>query len=213
MWLFLWFGRHLDFSTAFHTANFNPVNYLEENSMQPKNCSKFTPNIEHIMDVMIHYSQTSRRSWKKLRIKQRNMGAIIIIYQIYLLVVLFLFELFYTHPYIYMHTHMHVCTHTHTYAHISPKYLMTMFLYRLTSENKSAFISMACCFMHLFFSQLQRNHNNICSEVRPIEFYETFSKVNGYRIAPYWKICMQCDWYMTSGSFPPVAQWQSLTFL
>lgn len=41
------------------------------------------------MDVMIHYSQTSRRSCKELRIKQRNMETIITVYQIYLLVVLF----------------------------------------------------------------------------------------------------------------------------
>lgn len=115
MWLFLWFGRHLDFSTAFHTANFNPVNYLEENSMQPKNCSKFTPNI---MDVMIHYSQTSRRSCKKLRIKQRNMDTIIIIYQIYLLELYFILysftnaQLSYTNA---CYTHTHTCAHEHTH--------------------------------------------------------------------------------------------------
>lgn len=124
MWLFLWFGRHLDFSTAFHTANFNPVNYLEENSMQPKNCSKFTPNTEHIMDVMIHYSQTSRRSCKKFRIKQRNMDTIIIIYQIYLLeLYLFYFVFFYKCTIIIhkcmLYIHTHICAHAHTYTHKS----------------------------------------------------------------------------------------------
>lgn len=69
--------------------------------MQPKNCSKFTPNIERIMDVMIHYSQTSRRSCKKLRIKQRNMETIIIIYQIYLLVVSFVLLKMFMSPYLF----------------------------------------------------------------------------------------------------------------